>query len=64
MASIKVEDVVEQFSFEMRHALEDAVKEAIPEATFDSNVLFRAFQRAVGRRCSNWQRVPPNCVKT
>ena len=63
MAKLKIEDIVEHLDSEMRLALEDAVREAVPDAEFDSHQLFRAFARAVDRRCSTWEQVPDRYVQ-
>jgi hypothetical protein len=47
----------------MRKALADAVAQVIPGKDFDDRELFRAFRRAVGRKCSAWERVPSHYVK-
>ena len=51
MAQIQPEEIVDHLSSEMRNALADAVKEVIPSAEFDQHELFRAFKRAVRRKC-------------
>jgi len=63
MARVKIEDVVDHLSSEMRRALEDAIREEIPNAEFDSYALFRAFKRAVYRKCSVWENVPDQYVE-
>jgi hypothetical protein len=63
MASIKIEEVVDHLSSEMRRALEEAVGECIPNAKYDSHELFRAFKRAVYRKCSVWETVPDHYVE-
>lgn len=62
MAKVKIEDVVDHLSSEMRRALEAAVQEVIPDVEFDRSALFRAFRRAVGRKCSTWETVPDQYV--
>jgi hypothetical protein len=47
----------------MRNALEAAVREVLPDAKFDRNDLFRAFKRAVRKKCSTWQNVRDDYVK-
>jgi hypothetical protein len=64
MARVKIEDVVDDLKTEMRRALEAAVEEVLPKAEFDRYALFRAFKRAVRRKCNTWERVPDNHVKT
>lgn len=63
MAEIQVEEVIDHLSSEMRRALEDAAREVIPNAHVDSHALFRAFRRAVGRKCNYWEQVPDQYVR-
>jgi len=63
MARVKIEDVIDHLDSEMCRALEDAVQEVIPGARFDSRELFRAFKRAVYRKCSIWEEVPDQYVE-
>ena len=63
MARIQPDEIVDELSSEFRRALEDAVNEVIPNANFDSHELFRAFKRAVRRKCSNWERVSDRYVE-
>lgn len=62
MARVKIEEVIDHLSSEMRRALEDAVRETIPNVQVDAHELFRSFRRAVRRKCSTWERVPDNYV--
>lgn len=62
MARVRIEKIIDRLDSELRQALEDAVREVLPDAQFDSYELFRAFSRAVARKCSNWERVPDSCV--
>ena len=62
MAKVKMEELVDHLSTEMRRALEMAVREAVPNAEFDPYALFRAFKRAVGRKCSTWESVPDQYI--
>lgn len=62
MAKVRIEEVVDYLNSEMRRALEDAVREVMPNATFDSHELFRAFRRAVSRKCGTWEQVPDQYV--
>ena len=63
MARIKIEEIVDHLSSDMRKALESAVENVIPGAQFDRNELFRAFRRAVGHKCSQWENVPDHLVE-
>jgi len=63
MAKVKMEEIVEHLSSEMRRALSDAMKEVSPNSNFDEYELFRAFKRAVRRKCGTWERVPDRFVE-
>jgi hypothetical protein len=64
MARVKIEEIVEHLDHDLRRALADAVKEVLPSGTrFDEHELFRAFKRAVRRKCSTWERVPDRYVE-
>lgn len=65
MASVQMEEIVEHLRSEVRRALEDAVREVTQgqQVQFDSQELFRAFRRAVRRKCSQWEYVPDHCVE-
>lgn len=63
MASVKMEEVVDHLSTEVRRALEEAVRDVAPDSRIDSHELFRAFRRAIGRKCSTWERVPDHYVE-
>ncbi|MCH7822050.1 MAG: hypothetical protein IIA07_08535, partial [Proteobacteria bacterium] len=47
MARVKMEEIVDHLSSEMRKALSIAVENTIEDAEFDERELFRAFKRAV-----------------
>jgi hypothetical protein len=58
MAKVKMEEILDHLSSDIRHALEQTVHTVIPGATFDAHELFREFKRNVRRKCSNWENVP------
>ena len=62
MAKVKIEEIVDHLSSEIRRALSDAVKEISPNSNIDEQELFRAFRRAVARKCNTWERVPDRFV--
>jgi hypothetical protein len=62
MARIKAEEIVDHLSSEFRRALKDAVREVKPDIEIDEHALFRAFKRAVRRKCSTWESVPDQYV--
>ena len=57
MARVKIEEIVDDLSQEFRRALSDAVAEILPDVEFDEYELFRAFKRAIRRKCSTWEAV-------
>jgi hypothetical protein len=63
MARVKIEDIVDHLSSEMRRALEDAIREVGGGAKIDSYELYRAFKRAVYRKCNTWENVPDRFVE-
>jgi hypothetical protein len=63
MAEVKIDDILNDLSTEMRNALEAAVRQVLPDANFDRNELFRAFQREVSRKCRTWEKVRDKYVK-
>lgn len=56
--------IIDHLQREIRSALEDAVREVLPQAEFDGHDLFRAFSRAVGRRCGYSEHVPDSTVRS
>lgn len=57
MARIKLDEIVYDLNVEFRGALSDAVKEISPNLRFDEYALYKAFERAIRRRCRTWERV-------
>lgn len=63
MARIKIESVIEKLDYDLKRALADAVDEVMPGADIDREELYRAFKRAIGRKCSTWVRIPDHYVQ-
>ena len=63
MARVKIERVVEHLDQDLKKALAEAVEKTIPNARFDKNALFKAFVKAVDRKCSTWESVPDQYVE-
>ncbi|HAV1351159.1 MULTISPECIES: hypothetical protein [Vibrio harveyi group] len=63
MAQVEIEEVIDHLSIEMRKSLAIAVQNVIPDADFNDRELYRAFRRAVRRKCSSWETVPDRYVK-
>ena len=63
MAKIKIEEVIDHLSSEMRRALADAISRVLPDVDYDDRELFREFRRAVRRKCNTWEDVPDAYVE-
>lgn len=63
MARVKIGEIVEHLDHDLRNALAAAVNEVLPSAQVDAYTLFRAFKRAVGRKCNTWEQVPDHFVE-
>ena len=63
VAKVKIEEIVDHLSYEMRNALAEAVLEHLPNVTLDEDALFRTFKSAVYRKCSTWENVPDRYVE-
>lgn len=64
MARVQMYYVVDSLRYQIKRALRDAVHEEIGDAEFDEDSLYRAFRRAVARKCSTWETVPDSYVET
>ncbi len=63
MTQLKINVVIERFDYKLKSALEDAVSNTIPDATFDRDKPWLEFVRAVNKKCSTWAPVPDSYVK-
>jgi hypothetical protein len=63
MAQVNIEELLDHLSDELRGALRDALQEVLPNITVSEFELFRAFQRAIDRRCATWEPVPDYLVR-
>ncbi len=63
MVKIKIAPIMEHLDLDLRSALRAAVSEVLPDSDVDVYELFRAFTRAVGRRCDTWESVPDHLVR-
>jgi len=63
MARVKIEEIIDSLSSEMKSALKESVEKVLPGNNIDSSALFREFKRSVGRKCSTWERVSDNYVE-
>lgn len=62
MAKIKPAEVLDHLGPQVRKALEDAMTATMPETKIDTMEFYKAFKRALGRRCREWELVPNNYV--
>ena len=63
MARINIEGIIDDLDVQIKRALEDSVKQVIPEAEFDTRKLFREFKRSLAHRCNTWENVPDRYVE-
>ena len=63
MKYVDSEEIIDHLSSEMRRAPKDAVHEVTPSAVFDEKEFFRAFKKAVRRKCTSREEVPDKCGK-
>lgn len=62
MARVKPEELVDELSFQFRKALALTVSEMFPGIQFDERELFRAFRKAIHRKCNSWENVNDSIV--
>ena len=62
MARIKVADVFDHLSVQIRGALDEAVERTVPGVEVDRARLYREFRRAVVARCKTWENTPNSAV--
>lgn len=66
MAEINIEEIIDHLSPDLRKALAAALEEVVggeAEIYIDESDLFRAFKRAVSRKCRKWETVPDRFVR-
>lgn len=63
MAQVQIEEIVDHLRSEFRRALEAAVDEVSPNGQVDSYELYRAFRRAIRRKCNTWETVPGSYIR-
>lgn len=63
MAHIQIDRIIDHLSYELRAALEEAVRTAIPHIRPDVGELFDEFRRQAWLNCSEWAAVPETCVR-
>lgn len=63
MAKVKIEEIVDHLSSEMRRALAETFATVAPGVQVDDRELFREFKRNVYRKCNIWENVPDRYVE-
>lgn len=63
MAKVKIEEIINHLDFEIRNALEDALKKHFPKEKFNIDEVFDSFTQEVYLQCSTWESVPDRYVK-
>ncbi len=64
MAEVNIGEIISHLDNDLRRALAEAVHREMPIAKFDAHSLFREFEKAVLRKCSMWESVPDQYVKS
>jgi hypothetical protein len=62
MARIKLVEIVDHLSPQVRAALDEAVERTVPGVEVDRARLYRGFRRALGTRAKMWENVPNSTV--
>ena len=62
MARVKVIEIVDHLSPQMRGSLDEAVERVLPGVEVDRAKLYREFRRALGTRVKLWESVPNAAV--
>lgn len=63
MARVKFVDVVMHLKPRWSMALNDAVKQTIPRAFFDSDDLYTLFIESLASQCDTWEEIPDQYVQ-
>lgn len=64
MARIKFIDVVERLQPKLSIALNDAVKQTLPRAFFESDDLYSLFVESLSEQSNTWEEIPDRFVST
>ncbi len=62
MARIKLVEIVDHLSPQVRAALDEAVERTVPGVEVDRARLYREFRRALSARAKMWENVPNSTV--
>ncbi len=62
MASVRIQDILDHLSSDIKKALTIAIENSIDDADFDEGELYREFSKAVGQKCNTWESVPEHLV--
>jgi hypothetical protein len=62
MARIKLVEIVDHLSPQLRAALDEALEHTLPGVEVDHGRLYREFRRALGARAKMWENVPNSAV--
>jgi hypothetical protein len=64
MAQVKIEDVVYHLDGEFKKALAGTMLHFAPQAKHNMDALFQYFLKRVAKRCSVWEEVPDDRIRT
>lgn len=60
---VKIEKVLEDLHSDIRGALDDTLKQLLPDAQYNIHELFRFFVDRVDYRCKQWETLKPNAFR-
>lgn len=63
MAQVRIERICDHLSKEIKQALRLVVEQVAPDADVNTNALYRAFVKAIARKCNTWEQVPDQYVR-
>lgn len=63
MARVKIEAIIGKLDSGMKRALEDALHRLVPTTRVDRTQHFKAFLKAVNRKCRTWEQVPDDLIE-
>jgi hypothetical protein len=63
MAQVKLDELIDHLSLEVKRAIRDAFNEVAPNVEVDQEAFYRSFKKNVYRHCSVWENVPDQYVQ-
>ena len=63
MARVKILNIVEYLQPKLSIAINDAVKQTIPRAFFESTDLYTLFIESLSNQCNTWEEIPDRFIQ-